>query len=247
MRPSCLLVLLLAVALAGCAVRAGPVDEVPLRTTIGTVGGPYVPPPAAQLPPPPARLAAPPPAPFVAPAPPPPPPVAAAPVVPPAGKRAGPPPPPFLYPLDSGDKLRIVVFGQEGLTNTYAVDADGNISMPLIGTVAARGLHKDELSRRIANLLKTKNFIREPYVAIEIETYRPFFILGEVILPGQYAYVPNMTVETAIAIAGGYTPRGYRGPVEIRRNVNGDVVRFIASIAEFLRPGDTVVVDERWF
>jgi polysaccharide biosynthesis/export protein len=246
MRPSHLLVLLLAVALAGCAVRAGPVDQVPLRATIDTVGGPYVPPPAVRpLPPPPAI--APPPVPVAAPPPPPPPPIAAAPVVPPSGKRAGPPPPPFLYPLDSGDKLRIVVFGQEGLTNSYAVDADGNISMPLIGTVRARGLHKEDLSRRIADLLKSKNFIREPYVAIEIETYRPFFILGEVILPGQYAYVPNMTVESAIAIAGGYTPRGYRGPVEIRRNVNGDVVRFIASIAEFLRPGDTVVVDERWF
>ena len=246
MRPSCLLVLLLAVALAGCAALAGPpVAEAPLRSTID-VGGPYVPPPAVPLPPPAGRLAAPPPAPVVAPPPPPPPPVAAAPVVPPAGKRA-PPSALFLYPLDSGDKLRIVVFGQEGLTNTYAVDADGNISMPLIGTVRARGLHKEDLSRRIADLLKSKNFIREPYVAIEIETYRPFFILGEVILPGQYAYVPNMTVEAAIAIAGGYTPRGYRGPVEIRRNVNGDVVRFIASIAEFLRPGDTVVVDERWF
>ena len=172
--------------------------------------------------------------------------VVEAPVVIPAPDLTGtiPAPP---YTLDSGDKLRIVVFGQEGLTNTYAVDADGNISMPLIGSVAARGVSKEALTRRIADLLKSKNFIRDPYVAIEIETYRPFFILGEVTLPGQYAYVPNMTAETAIAIAGGYTPRGFRGPVEIRRNVNGDAVRFIASIAEFVRPGDTVVVDERWF
>jgi polysaccharide export outer membrane protein len=241
MRPSCLLMLLLAIVLAGCALH-GPVDDVALRPGIETVGGPYVPAPVAVPPPPPAvlpppvRVAAPPPIAAVIPPPPPP------------GKRmAAPPPPEFRYPLDSGDKLRIVVFGQEGLTNTYAVDADGNISMPLIGSVAARGVSKEALTRRIADLLKSKSFIRDPYVAIEIETYRPFFILGEVILPGQYAYVPNMTAETAIAIAGGYTPRGFRGPVEIRRNVNGDVVRFIASIAEFLRPGDTVVVDERWF
>ena len=245
MRPSCLLVPLLAVALAGCAALAGPpVAEVPLRPTIDTVGGPYVPPPA---PPPPPRMRAGAPPPVAPLAVPPPPPLGAPPVLPPGKRLAAPPPPEFRYPLDSGDKLRIVVFGQEGLTNTYAVDADGNISMPLIGSVAARGLSKGELSRRVADLLKSKNFIREPYVAIEIETYRPFFILGEVILPGQYAYVPNMTAETAIAIAGGYTPRGFRGPVEIRRNVNGDVVRFIASLAEFVRPGDTVVVDERWF
>ena len=84
-------------------------------------------------------------------------------------------------------------------------------------------------------------------MAIEIETYRPFFILGEVTLPGQYAYVANMTVETAVAIAGGYAPRAFKGPVEIRRNVNGDAVRFTAAPAEFVRPGDTITVAERWF
>src|SRR5215813_6900251 len=43
------------------------------------------------------------------------------------------------YTLDSGDKLRVVVFGQDGLTNGYSVDAAGSITMPLIGSVPARG------------------------------------------------------------------------------------------------------------
>src|SRR5215472_15651179 len=43
------------------------------------------------------------------------------------------------YHLDAGDKLRVVVYGQEGLTNSYAIDAAGSITMPLIGTVPARG------------------------------------------------------------------------------------------------------------
>jgi polysaccharide biosynthesis/export protein len=68
------------------------------------------------------------------------------------------------YTLDSGDRLRIVVFGQEGLTNSYAVDASGHIAMPLIGSVLARGATTDELSRRIAEKLR-QGYIREPHTS----------------------------------------------------------------------------------
>src|SRR5712691_914956 len=88
------------------------------------------------------------------------------------------------YTLDSGDKLRVVVFGQDGLTNSYSVDAAGSITMPLIGAVPARGLTPAALSEAIAARLR-QGFIREPHVAVEIEAYRPFFILGEVTYPGQ--------------------------------------------------------------
>ena len=114
------------------------------------------------------------------------------------------------YTLDSGDKLRVVVFGQEGLSASYSVDTSGNITMPLIGAVP-RARHD---ARRPAagdrRQAASNGFVREPHVAVEVETYRPFFILGEVTLPGQYPYVPNMTVETAVAIAGGYTPRAFK-------------------------------------
>ena len=124
------------------------------------------------------------------------------------------------YGLDTGDKLRIVVFGQEGLSNSYFVDAAGQVTMPLIGAVTARGLTTQQLARAVAAKLRA-GFIREPHVAIEVETYRPFFILGEVTQPGQYPYVPNMTVETAVAIAGGFTPRAYRYDVKIDRPTAG--------------------------
>ncbi len=117
------------------------------------------------------------------------------------------------YRLDAGDRLRVVVYGQEGLTNTYTVDAGGAITMPLIGAVSARGLTPAELAAAVTARLK-KNYLREPYVAAEVETYRPFFILGEVAAPGQYPYVPNMTIESAVAIAGGFTPRAQRGSME---------------------------------
>jgi polysaccharide export outer membrane protein len=150
------------------------------------------------------------------------------------------------YTLDSGDKLRVVVFGQDGLTNSYGVDAAGSITMPLIGAVPARGKTTAELSTAIGARLR-QNYIREPHVAVEIESYRPFFILGEVTFPGQYPYVANMTVETAVAIAGGFSPRALRDRVEISRPIGGDTVRNTVPLGTWVRPGDTVIVAERWF
>ncbi|MBV9135568.1 MAG: polysaccharide biosynthesis/export family protein, partial [Hyphomicrobiales bacterium] len=87
------------------------------------------------------------------------------------------------YTLASGDKLRIIVFGQDNLSNIYPVDGSGRISMPLIGTVPARGLTTRALARQIEAKLR-KGFIREPQVTVDIDTYRPFFILGEVVASG---------------------------------------------------------------
>ena len=150
------------------------------------------------------------------------------------------------YTLDSGDRLRVVVFGQDGLSNSYLVDASGHIAMPLIGSVSARGLTTDELSSRIGEKLR-QGFVREPHVAVEVEAYRPFFILGEVTQPGQYPYVADMTIETAVAIAGGFGPRAYRQTVVVTRTVRGQQVRMTVPPGFSLRPGDTVNVQERWF
>ena len=158
---------------------------------------------------------------------------------------ATPPAPPYL--LDSGDKLRIVVFGQEGLTNSYFVDAAGNVTMPLIGAVPARGTTTQQLARVVGERLR-RGFIREPHIAIEVEIYRPFFILGEVTQPGQYPYVPNMTVETAVAIAGGFTPRAYRYDVKLDRPEGGTMrSRTNIPLLTRIQPGDTIIIKERWF
>lgn len=150
------------------------------------------------------------------------------------------------YTLDAGDKLRIVVFGQENLTNTYAVDAAGFIAMPLIGQIPARGMTTTDLRATIGQRLRN-GYIRDPHVAVEIEAYRPFFIMGEVTQSGQYPYVAGMTVETAVAIAGGFSPRARRGDVEISRHINGSQLRSMVPVTYSVRPGDTIVVHERWF
>lgn len=150
------------------------------------------------------------------------------------------------YHLDAGDKLRVVVYGQEGLTNSYAIDAGGSITMPLIGAVPARGRTTAGLAGEIAARLRN-GYIREPSVAVEIEAYRPFFILGEVTAPGQYPYVPNMTVESAVAIAGGFSPRAKRDVVTVTHTERGGSMRAVVPLGTPLNPGDTVFVGERWF
>jgi polysaccharide export outer membrane protein len=149
------------------------------------------------------------------------------------------------YTLDSGDRLRLTVFGQESLSNTYSVDAAGKIAVPLIGSVEARGRTTEELARAVSARLR-QGYLREPHVAVEIETYRPFFVLGEVTAAGQYAYVSGMTVETAVAIAGGFSPRARKSTAEISRVVNGQVVRATVPTSYPVRPGDTINIAERW-
>jgi polysaccharide biosynthesis/export protein len=150
------------------------------------------------------------------------------------------------YRLDAGDKMRVVVYGQEGLTNTYAIDAGGSITMPLIGAVPARGRTPAGLASQITAKLRN-GYIREPSVAVEIEAYRPFFILGEVAAPGQYPYVPNMSVESAVAIAGGFSPRARRDRVTPTHTDHSGSSRIVVPLGTALGPGDTVLVGERWF
>jgi polysaccharide export outer membrane protein len=150
------------------------------------------------------------------------------------------------YRLDAGDRLRIVIYGQEGLTNTYAIDAGGSITMPLIGGVRARGLTPAGLAAEITGKLRN-GYIREPSVAVEIEAYRPFFILGEVAAPGQYPYVPNMSVESAVAIAGGFSPRAKRDRVTLTHTDASGSIRAVVPLGTPISPGDTVLVGERWF
>jgi polysaccharide export outer membrane protein len=155
-------------------------------------------------------------------------------------------PGPAAYKLDAGDKLRVVVYGQEGLTNTYAIDAGGSITMPLIGAVPARGRTPAGLAAEITAKLR-HGYIRDPSVAVEIESYRPFFILGEVAAPGRYPYVPNLSVESAVAIAGGFSPRARRDAVTLTHADASGPMRVVAPLGTPVSPGDTVLVGERWF
>jgi polysaccharide export outer membrane protein len=150
------------------------------------------------------------------------------------------------YQLDTGDVVRVDVFEQANLSRLYRIDGGGFISMPLIGAVLARGLTPRVLEREVAEKL-SRSYIRDPKVTVEISTYRPFYILGEVRNSGQYPYVIGMTIETAVAIAGGYSPRANQRKVMVIRRLGGKLVRTYVPNNYQIRPGDTLKVIERLF
>lgn len=150
------------------------------------------------------------------------------------------------YRLASGDRLRVIVFGQDSLSNLYGVDAQGRISMPLIDDVPASGRTTRELERQIEARLRG-GYLREPRVSVEIDAYRPFFVLGEVNNSGQFPYVAGMSAQTAVAIAGGFSPRAYQATAEITRMIEGAPITGTVPITTPIRPGDTIVIRERWF
>lgn len=152
----------------------------------------------------------------------------------------------YPYVLGEGDKIRITVFDQEGLTNTYAIDQSGYIAFPLVGAVPARGLTVQQLEGKIAGALQG-GFVRNPDVTVEIDTYRPIFIMGEVGASGQYAYVPGMTAQKAIAVAGGFNARANQSDVDITRQINGKLMTGRVLISDPILPGDTIYIRERLF
>ena len=138
------------------------------------------------------------------------------------------------------------MFGQENLSNIYGVDDGGMVAMPLIGAVPARGRTPEQLRQTITTRLGAK-YLRDPNVSVEIERYRPFFALGEVNSAGQFPYVSDMTGETAVAIAGGFSPRARKDVMLITRKVDGVVTSQQVPINHPVMPGDTVHILERWF
>ena len=150
------------------------------------------------------------------------------------------------YLLASGDRVRVIVFGQDSLSNSFAVDGAGNVSIPLIGLVRAYGLTTADLGAAIAARLR-QGYLRDPRVSVEVEAFRPFFVLGEVTTAGQYPFINGMTVQNAVAVAGGFTPRGAPDYVVITRVVDGQPVSAEVPLGFPLRPGDTITAKERFF
>ncbi len=150
------------------------------------------------------------------------------------------------YLLDSGDRLRIFVYGQPNLSRVYVVDHGGWITVPLIGGVKARGLTTFDLERSLKAKLGAQ-YVRDPHVTVDMHQNRPFFILGEVRTAGQYPYVSGMTVKTAVAIAGGFSERANERKFQITRRINGLVEKLDVPDDYVVLPGDTIQVYERFF
>lgn len=149
------------------------------------------------------------------------------------------------YLLEPGNRVRVVVFNEANMSGDFTLDPIGNIAVPLVGNVAASGITARTLAHRIEEALKRSNLMQDPNVSVEVQTFRPFYVLGEVRQPGEFAYTSGLTVLSAIARAGGYDYRARKEEVVLVRVVNGEQKEFKAIERTPILPGDIIKVLER--
>ena len=146
------------------------------------------------------------------------------------------------YRLAANDEIRIITFGEGQLTGQFRVNDQGNIDVPLLGSIAVNGMTTTDLAHNLERRLKQKELIRDPNVTVDVINYRPIFILGEVTKPGQYPYQPGMTVLTAVAVAGGFTYRAVTDHASIVRSTGGQPIEGRAQRETLVQPGDVIDV-----
>jgi polysaccharide export outer membrane protein len=150
------------------------------------------------------------------------------------------------YRLGTGDKLKVNVYGEDDLSGEFIVDGSGQVQLPLVGQIKAASLTVHEFVEEVQKILGEK-YLRDPKVSVQIENYRPFYIMGEVNKPGEYPYENGLNVLGAVALAGGYTYRANDSDVYIRHNGSAAEVVSPASAQTRINPGDIVRVPERLF
>ncbi len=150
------------------------------------------------------------------------------------------------YRLGPGDRIMVNVFNQSDLTGEYTLDGAGRFSMHLIGQVEAAGKTASELEVAMVEALKP-DYLVNPRISVQVLTYRPFYIIGEVNSAGDYPYVDGMTYLNAIAIAGGYTFRAKQDIVYVIRAGDPEEDEQRLAVSERVQPGDIIRVDERMF
>jgi polysaccharide export outer membrane protein len=151
------------------------------------------------------------------------------------------------YQLSSGDRVRVIVYGQPEMTAEYSVDGAGMIAFPLVGRVPANGLTTTQLEQALADKLNA-GILKDASVSVEVTNFRPFYVVGEVRTPGSYPFVWGMSVINAVALAGGFTYRAKESKFYVlRTDKAGGKSRIEASQETPVFPGDVITVRERWF
>jgi protein involved in polysaccharide export with SLBB domain len=150
------------------------------------------------------------------------------------------------YQLGSGDKVRVTVFGEPTLSGEFFVTGSGLVSLPLLGEVKAAGLSVRQFQETVETALRN-GYLKQPRVSAEVLNFRPFYILGEVSKPGTYPYTSGLTVQNAVATAGGYTYRADKNKVYIKRLGEEKETKMSLTPSTQVAPGDTVRIGERFF
>lgn len=153
---------------------------------------------------------------------------------------------PRIYRLGAGDKVKVIVFGETDLSGTFDVAASGHIAMPLIGDIPAKGASPNALKEAIARRL-SEGYLKNPKVSVEVVSYRPIFVHGEVKTGGELVFKHGLKLRDAIAVAGGYTYRANQNYVLLNRDGESNEIRVDLPSDLIVMPGDNIRVPERFF
>lgn len=148
------------------------------------------------------------------------------------------------YLLGPGDEIELSVYQEPELRTVTKLSQSGHINVPLIGQIHLEGKNIEQAKRTIEEIFKD-GYLKNPDVTIIVRQYRPFFIHGEVKLPGSYKYQAELNLEQAIALAGGLRDRASRSEWLIWRGY--PQVAFKAGKSEKILPGDVIKIDKSFF
>jgi polysaccharide export outer membrane protein len=151
------------------------------------------------------------------------------------------------YRLGADDKIEILVYNEQNLSNDYNIPQSGTLNLPLIGETMLGGctVHQAE---QLLHQKYADGYLVNPGISITVSEYRPFYVIGEVQQPGQYDYVVDMNALQAVAIAGGFTYRANKVKAKILKGQkNNQAVYQQIKIEEKIKPGDVIVIQERLF
>lgn len=151
------------------------------------------------------------------------------------------------YRLGPNDKIRVITYGEQGLSGEFGIDDNGFIAVPLLGSIHAEGMTAADLAKQLQATMQARKLFAEPSVVVEVTKYRPVYVLGEVQHPGPFPYEAHMTFLQAVALAGGFTPRAVKSTCEVIRTTQAGSQRGRLEPTGHVEPGDVITVLERNF
>lgn len=150
------------------------------------------------------------------------------------------------YRFSADDTISITVFGEPDLSlKKIRIATNGTVSVPLIGQVQVRGLTGAELEEKLTQLF-ADGYLKKPAITVSIVEYRQFYINGEVKKPGGYSFRDGLTVERAVALAGGFSERASKSKITIAHEKNTDKTTRV-KLTTPIQPGDVITVEESFF
>lgn len=151
-----------------------------------------------------------------------------------------------IYRLAPGDTVRVDVYGEPDLSVKLLIDPAGKINYPFLGDVVAAGRTAPQLAAALAAGLRN-GYLVNPDVRVSVSDYRPIYISGQVRHPAAYPFTLGLTLQQALALAGGLTEYASPGNIFVQHENAPKAARARLTMDSQLLPGDTIIVEERTF